>query len=98
MRVSILFDTEDYITPPEVGLDDLVKMLADEVGGILEMGEILGAPVSSFARHGGSYSPQLVTALGRLSRPYCHSPVRLPNHNIKVSLLLFRRSHKKVYF
>lgn len=152
MRVSILFDTEDYITPPEVGLDDLVKMLADtmtqekvtgtffvigermrclrdrgrqdvlaslrqhdigshvnmgsihptvtermehadwsdgvarmladEVGGILEMGEILGAPVGSFARHGGSYSPQLVTALGRLSRPYCHSPVRLPNHNI----------------
>ena len=29
MRVTILFDTEDYITPPEFELDDLLKMLAD---------------------------------------------------------------------
>ncbi len=152
MRISIVFDTEDYITPPDVGLDDLVKMLADtmtkekitgtffvigekmrclrdrgrqdvlaslrchdigshtdmgsihptvtermehadwsdgvarmladEVGGIIEMGEILGAPLRSFARHGGSYSPQLVAALGRMSLPFCYSPAELPNHNI----------------
>ena len=152
MRVSFSFDTEDYITPPEVGLDDLLKMLADvmtaeqvtgtffvigekmrclrdrgrrdvleslrrhdvgshvnmgsihptvtermehadwtdgvarmladEVAGIEEMSEILGAPVRSFARHGGSYSPQLVAALGRLSLPYVNSPSELPGHPV----------------
>ncbi|MEI6424377.1 MAG: hypothetical protein WCP55_19325, partial [Lentisphaerota bacterium] len=29
MRVSFSFDVEDFMTPPEIGLDDLVKMLAD---------------------------------------------------------------------
>jgi len=29
MRVSIVFDEEDYITPADGGLDDLLKMLAD---------------------------------------------------------------------
>ena len=29
MRVTIVFDVEDYVTPPEGGLDDLLKMLAD---------------------------------------------------------------------
>lgn len=152
MRVSFSFDIEDYLTPPEIGLDDLLKMLADvmteeqvtgtffvigekmrclrdrgrrdvlealrrhdvgshvnmgsihptvtermehadwcdgvarmladEVGGIREMTEILGAPVRSLARHGGSYSPQLVAALGRMSLPYINSPARLPQHNI----------------
>ena len=152
MRVSFSFDVEDYITPPEIELDDLLKMLADvmteeqvkgtffligekmrclrdrgredvlkslrrqdvgshtsmgsihptvtermehadwsdgvarmaadEVAGIREMTEILGTPVSSLARHGGSYSPQLVAALGRMGLPYVNSPSRLPGHNI----------------
>lgn len=152
MRVSFSFDVEDYITPPEIGLDDMLKMLADvmtaeqvtgtffmigermrclrdrgrqdvleslrrhdvgshtdmgsihptvtermehadwsdgvarmaadEAAGIREMTEILGAPVRSFARHGGSYSPQLLTALGRMGLPYVNSPSRLPGHNI----------------
>ena len=29
IRISIVFDEEDYITPAEAGLDDLLKMLAD---------------------------------------------------------------------
>ena len=152
MRISFSFDVEDFMTPPEIGLDDLVKMLADvmtaeqvtgtffligekmrclrnrgrqdvleslrrhdvgshvnmgsihptvtermehadwcdgvarmladEVAGVREMTEILGAPVRSLARHGGSYSPQLVAALGKMSLPYINSPSRLPKHNI----------------
>ena len=152
MRVSFSFDTEDYITPEDVGLDDLLKMLADvmteeqvtgtffvigekmrclrdrgrqdvleslrrhdmgshvnmgsihptvtermeradwsdgmarmladEAAGLQEISEVLGAPVRSLARHGGSYSPQLVAALGRMSAPYVNSPSELPGHNI----------------
>ena len=152
MRVSFSFDTEDYITPPEVGLDDLLKtlaetlteaglkgtffligekarclrdrgrrdviealrrndvgshvnmgsihptvtermeranwsdgvarMLADEAAGTREIAEIVGAPVRSLARHGGSYSPQLVAALGRMSVAYVNSPSELPGRPI----------------
>lgn len=152
MRVTFVYDVEDYITPEEVELDDLLKMLADtlieekligsffvigekmrclrdrgrqdvldslrkndvgshinmgsihptvtermehadwtngvarmladEVAGIREMSEILGAPLGSLARHGGSYSPQLVNALGKASLPFVYSPAELPNHHI----------------
>ena len=152
MRVTILFDVEDYVTPPEGGLDDLLKMLADvmteervsgtffligeklrclrdrgrrdviealaahdvgshinmgsihptvtermekadwadglarmaadELAGIDELASILGRPLRSLARHGGSFCPQLVAALGERSLPYVYSPARLPGHNV----------------
>ena len=152
MRVTVLFDVEDYVTPPEGGLDDLLKMLAevmteedvsgtffvigeklrclrdrgrddviaalarhdmgshvnmgsihptvvermegadwadgvsrmaaDELGGIEELSALAGRPLRSLARHGGSFSPQLVAALGRREVAYVYSPARLPGHNI----------------
>ena len=152
MRITIVFDEEDYITPGTEGLDDLLKMLADvmteasisgtffiigerlrclkhrgrtdvlqalcrhdigshtdmgsvhptltermehadwadglarmaadELGGIDEMETILGKPIRSFARHGGSYAPQLVAALARRRLPYVYSPAKLPGHHI----------------
>ncbi len=152
IRISILFDEEDYITPAEHGLDDLLKtladvmteekvsgtffvigerlrclrergrqdvleaiaghdigshtnmgsihptvtermehadwadgvarMAADELAGIDEMEAILGKPVLSLGRHGGSYCPQLLAALGRRRLPYVYSPARLPGHHV----------------
>jgi hypothetical protein len=152
IRISIVFDEEDYITPAEHGLDDLLKtladvmteekvsgtffvigerlrclrergrqdvleavaghdigshtnmgsihptvtermeqagwadgmarMAADELAGIDEMEALLGKPVRSLARHGGSYCPQLLAALGRRALPYVYSPARLPGHNV----------------
>ncbi|MCK5804220.1 MAG: hypothetical protein KAI66_15390 [Lentisphaeria bacterium] len=152
MRTTIVFDVEDYVTPPSGELDDLLKMLADvmteeqisgtffligeklrslrdrgrsdviealarhdlgshvnlgsihptltermehtdwangaarmaaeEIAGIDELSAIAGRPLRSFARHGGSYSPQLLTMLGRRGYPYIYSPVQLPKHNI----------------
>jgi hypothetical protein len=152
IRISILFDEEDYITPAEHGLDDLLKtladvmteervsgsffvigerlrclrergrqdvlealaghdigshtnmgsihptvtermehadwadgmarMAADELAGIDGMEAILGKPVRSLARHGGSYCPQLLAALGRRGLPYVYSPARLPGHHV----------------
>ena len=142
MRVTSVFDVEDYITPPEGGMDDLLKMLADvmtaekvsgtffligeklrslrdrnrtdvmaaiamhdvgshinmgsihptltermekadwtdgaarmaaeELGAIDELSAILGAPLRSLARHGGSFSPQLLAMLGTRSLPYVY--------------------------
>ena len=152
MRVSIVFDEEDYITPAHDGLDDLLKMLAevmtqekvsgnffiigerarclrdrgrkdvleaiarhtvgshvnmgsihptltermqgadwadgcarmaaDELAGIEEMAAIIGKPMACLARHGGSFSPQLLAVLGRRNLPYVYSPARLPGHHI----------------
>jgi hypothetical protein len=152
VRVSIVFDEEDYITPAADGLDDLLKMLADvmteekvsgtffvigerlrclrdrgrqdvlnaiarhdigshtnrgsihptvtermehsdwadgtarmaadELAGFAEMEAILGRPVLSLARHGGSYCPQLLAVLGQRGLPYVYSPARLPGHHV----------------
>ncbi|MHC4871829.1 MAG: hypothetical protein ACYTFY_08285, partial [Planctomycetota bacterium] len=62
--------------------DGVARMLADEATGIQEISEIIGTPVRTLARHGGSYSPHLVNALGKINVAYCYSPVQLPNHNI----------------
>jgi len=147
-----VFDVEDYVTPPEGGMDDLLKMLADvmteekvsgsffiigeklrcirdrgrsdviaalachdvgshvnmgsihpsftermekadwtdgiaraaaeELAGVDELSAIIGQPLSSLARHGGSYSPQLLAMLGSRSLAYVYSPSRLPGHHI----------------
>ncbi len=149
--VVICFDVEDYITPPEEGIDNIPKWLAEtmsEVGvtgtffvigekarslekrgrqdviaamaqhdigshtnrgsihptvteqlenagwrdgvelmlkqegaGFEELERIFGVPVSTLARHGGSYGPQLVYALGRMGKGYVYSPIFLPGHN-----------------
>lgn len=53
-------------------------MLENESVGFDELERIFGVPVTSLARHGGSYGPQLVYALGQMGKGYVYSPVRLP--------------------
>lgn len=62
--------------------DGVARMAADELVGIDELSVLSGAPVRSFARHGGSYGPQLVAALGQRGLPFVYSPARLPGHNV----------------
>jgi hypothetical protein len=45
-------------------------MTAQESAGIKELGRIFGRPVRTLARHGGSYGPQLVCALGKMNVGY----------------------------
>jgi len=152
MRVSIVFDEEDYITPSQEGLDDLLKMLAEvmtqerisgtffiigerfrclrdrgrkdvlaavarhdvgghinlgsihptvtermeqagwadgcarmaaeELAGLEEMDAILGKPMTSLARHGGSFCPQLLAMMSQRKLPYVYSPAHLPKHHV----------------
>lgn len=53
-------------------------MLENESPGFDELERIFGVPVTTLARHGGSYGPQLVYALGQMGKGYVYSPVRLP--------------------
>jgi hypothetical protein len=53
-------------------------MLENESLGVEELERIFGVPVSTLARHGGSYGPQLVYALGQMGKGYVYSPVQLP--------------------
>lgn len=53
-------------------------MLENESLGFDELQRIFGVPVTTLARHGGSYGPQLVYALGQMGKGYVYSPVRLP--------------------
>ncbi|HMA53729.1 MAG TPA: polysaccharide deacetylase family protein, partial [Acidobacteriota bacterium] len=65
------------------GWDDGVgRMLEQESAGIKELARIFGIPVRTLARHGGSYGPQLVAALGRLGAGYQGSPASLPGHDV----------------
>jgi hypothetical protein len=57
------------------------QMLYNEGIGFEELERIAGIPISSLARHGGSYGPQLVYALGQLGKGYVYSPIFLPGHN-----------------
>ena len=152
MYVTFVFDVEDYITPAEDGLDDILKMLADvmteervsgtffvigeklrclrdrgrqdvieamarhdmgshvnmgsihptlterlekadwadgcarmaadELAGIDEMAEIAGRSMTSLARHGGAFGPQLLAMLAGRKLPYVYSPAWLPGHNV----------------
>jgi peptidoglycan/xylan/chitin deacetylase (PgdA/CDA1 family) len=67
----------------KAGWDDGVRlMLAQESAGLKELERIFGLPVTTLARHGGSYGPQLVAALGRLGAGYQGSPASLPGHDV----------------
>jgi peptidoglycan/xylan/chitin deacetylase (PgdA/CDA1 family) len=57
-------------------------MTAQESAGIKELGRIFGRPVRTLARHGGSYGPQLVCALGKMNVGYTGSPVSLPGRDV----------------
>jgi len=57
------------------------QMLYNESTGFEELERIFGIPVSTLARHGGSYGPQLIYALGQLGKGYVYSPIHLPGHN-----------------
>ena len=57
------------------------QMLENESVGFEELERIFNVPVSSLARHGGSYGPQLIYALGQMGKAYVYSPIHLPGHN-----------------
>jgi hypothetical protein len=56
----------------------VVAMLENESAGFEELERIYGIPVSTLARHGGSYGPQLIYALGQMGKGYVYSPFHLP--------------------
>lgn len=67
----------------KAGWDDGVRRMAEqEPAGLRELGRIFGVPVTTLARHGGSYGPQLVAALGRIGAGYQGSPASLPGHDV----------------
>jgi hypothetical protein len=67
----------------KAGWDDGVRrMLAQESAGVGELERIFGVAVTTLARHGGSYGPQLVYALGRIGAGYQGSPASLPGHDV----------------
>ncbi len=60
-----------------------VRLMAEqESAGIAELERLFGKKVSILARHGGSYGPQLVCALGGMKAGYQGSPVSLPGRNV----------------
>lgn len=66
----------------QMGWDDGVTLMREqEAEGIADLERIFGIPVMALARHGGSYGPQLVTALGEMGKSYVYSPFSLPGHN-----------------
>ena len=62
-------------------VDGVNLMRQQEAEGITDLERIFGVPVTALARHGGSYGPQLVTALGEMGKSYVYSPFSLPGHN-----------------
>ena len=61
--------------------EGIARMLENESAGIAELERIFGKRVTPFARHGGSYGPQLVAALAKMGKGYVYSPIRLQGHN-----------------
>lgn len=78
--------------------DGVARMAADELAGVVEIEEIFGKRVGSLGRHGASYSPQLVAALGRRKLPYVYSVARLPFHNITWFCNTLNFAHTATYF
>jgi peptidoglycan/xylan/chitin deacetylase (PgdA/CDA1 family) len=67
----------------KAGWDDGVRRMQEqESAGIEELERIFGVRVTTLARHGGSYGPQLVYALGRIGAGYQGSPASLPGHDV----------------
>jgi len=65
------------------GWDEGVRLMLEREGrGIRELERIFGVPVRMLARHGGSYGPQLVAALGRLGAGFQISPAGLPGQDV----------------
>jgi peptidoglycan/xylan/chitin deacetylase (PgdA/CDA1 family) len=62
--------------------DGMRRMQEQESAGIGELERIFGVPVTTLARHGGSYGPQLVTSLGSMKAGYQGSPASLPGHDV----------------
>ena len=62
----------------EAGVETMVE---NEGKGLDDLERIFGQRPAALARHGGSYGPQLVTALSRLGAAYVYSPISLPGHN-----------------
>lgn len=60
----------------------VLAMLENESAGFDELERIFGTPVTTLARHGGSYGPQLVYALGQMGKGYVYSPVQLPGKHV----------------
>jgi hypothetical protein len=57
-------------------------MFENENAGFDDLERIFGQRPANLARHGGSYGPQLVAALGTMNAGYVYSPVGLPGHNV----------------
>ena len=57
------------------------QMLKNKSEGFKELERIFKVPLTTWARHGGSYGPQLVYALGQMGKGYVYSPIHLPGHN-----------------
>lgn len=57
------------------------QMIEQESIGMKELERIFGNPVTTLARHGGSYGPQLIHALGKMNAGYIGSPIVLPGKN-----------------
>jgi peptidoglycan/xylan/chitin deacetylase (PgdA/CDA1 family) len=67
----------------KAGWEDGVRIMAEqESAGIKELERIFGVPVRTLARHGGSYGPQLVCALGLMKAGFSGSPVEIPGRNV----------------
>ena len=67
----------------KAGWDEGVRLMAEqESAGIKDLERIFGVPVKTLARHGGSYGPQLVCALGQMKAGYSGSPVGLPGREV----------------
>jgi peptidoglycan/xylan/chitin deacetylase (PgdA/CDA1 family) len=67
----------------KAGWEDGVRLMTEqESAGIRDLERIFGVPVKTMARHGGSYGPQLVCALGMMKAGYSGSPVGLPGRNV----------------
>jgi len=67
----------------KAGWEDGVRQMSDrEQAGIAELARIFGVPVTTLARHGGSYGPQLVASLGSMNAGYQGSPASLPGHDV----------------
>lgn len=58
------------------------QMLEQESAGFRELERIFGTPVTTLARHGGSYGPQLICALGKMKAGYAGSAVTLPGRSV----------------
>ena len=57
------------------------KILLNETAGFNDLERIFGQRPATLARHGGSYGPQLVSALSQMGAGYVYSPISLPGHN-----------------